>query len=262
MSERRRKPRKPAGQASREVSLLARLRPWWPRLAKTSLGLGMVLLLAALVRWSQDPDTLPIQQVQIQGEFRYLSREEVMQALEGRVRGGFFNVDVAAIQSAVKTMGWVDEVSVRRVWPNTVRVAVFEQVPVARWGDDALLNTRGEVFAREGHALQDKLPALQGPVGREQALLQEYQQLAGVLSASQLEIVRLVQDERRALEMTLNNGVEVQLGRKEPLARMRRFLRAYPSLVTSRDETLQRVDLRYSNGFAARWIGDEEARES
>jgi cell division protein FtsQ len=145
-------------------------------------------------------------------------------------------------------------VSVRRVWPDTVRIHVYEQQPVARWGDAELLNGQGEVFAIAGHEVSPELPQLQGPKGREQALLATYQQLADLLSVSQLRIARLHQDQRRALELTLITGVKVQLGRHDALARMRRFMRAYASLTASREQTLQRVDLRYSNGFAARWV--------
>ncbi|MFN2338390.1 MAG: cell division protein FtsQ/DivIB, partial [Gammaproteobacteria bacterium] len=56
-----------------------------------------------------------------------------------------------------------------------------------------------------------------------------------------------------ALELTLDTGVSMQLGRIDARQRVRRFLRAYPSLVASREERLQHVDLRYSNGFAVRW---------
>ena len=111
--------------------------------------------------------------------------------------------------------------------------------------------------------MSEVLPQLQGPEGREKALLEQYRQLAQVVSASSLHIARLRQDPRRALELTLNTGVTVQLGRNDALARMRRFMRAYTSLVASREEQqLERVDLRYSNGFAVRWVAPDGKQES
>ncbi|MCA1804029.1 MAG: FtsQ-type POTRA domain-containing protein [Xanthomonadaceae bacterium] len=199
MVERARKGK--SGQASRPVSLLARLQPWWPRLGRGALVLVLVLAGVGLVRWTQDPNSLPMRQLQIEGTLRYLSEAELQARVVPHVRGGFFNVDVVAIQRAAQELDWVDRVSVRRVWPDTVRLHVQEQQPVARWGDGALLNPRGERFSAAGREIQ----------------------------------------------------VSMQLGRIDARQRVRRFLRAYPSLVASREERLQHVDLRYSNGFAVRW---------
>ncbi len=262
MAERRQNARTRNGQASRPTSMTERLQPWWPRLGKAALLVMLMVVMAGLVRWIEDPRTLPLRQVQIEGSFRHLSRSELQAQVMPYAVGGFFSVDVAAIQQAAQELSWVDRVSVRRVWPDTVRIHVYEQQPVARWGDADLLNGRGEVFATAGHEVQEDLVQLQGPAGREQALLVTYQKLADVLSASQLRIVRLSQDQRRALELTLNTGVKVQLGRNEALTRIRRFMRAYSSLMASREETLQRVDLRYSNGFAVRWMTENGKQKS
>jgi cell division protein FtsQ len=250
------------GQASRPVSLLERLRPWWPRAGRAVLVAAVLLAGAGLVRWTQDPHTLPMRQLQIEGSLRYLSHAELQAQVGPYVQGGFFNVDVAAIQRAAQELDWVDRVSVRRVWPDTLRLHVQEQRAVARWGDGALLNQRGERFAAAGREVREPLPRLQGPAGREAALLAQYQELAGILSAAGLQVVRFGQDERRALELTLESGVRMQLGRGDATARVRRFLRAYPSLVASREENLHYVDLRYSNGFAVRWTARNGTTES
>ena len=260
MVERMRKVK--TGQASRPVRLLARLQPWWPRLGKATLLLAAVLAGVGLVHWTQDPGSLPMRQLQIEGNLRYLSQEELQAQVGPHVQGGFFNVDVAAIQRAAQALDWVDRVSVRRVWPDTLRLHVREQQPLARWGDGALLNHRGERFAAAGRAVRESLPHLQGPAGREAVLLAQYRQLAELLSSAGLQVTRLHQDERRALELTLDSGARMQLGRTDATARVRRFLRAYPSLVTSREETLQHVDLRYSNGFAVRWTARNGTTES
>ncbi len=260
MAERARKTT--SGQASRPVSLLARLQPWWPRLGRGALVLALVLAGVGLVRWTQDPDSLPMRQLQIEGSLRYLSETELQARVLPHVRGGFFNVDVVAIQRAAQELDWVDRVSVRRVWPDTVRLHVQEQLPVARWGDGALLNPRGERFDAAGREIQEPLPRLQGPEGREAALLAQYQELEQLLSTAGLTVTRLRQDPRRALELTLDSGVSMQLGRIDARQRVRRFLRAHPSLVVSREERLQHVDLRYSNGFAVRWTARNGTKES
>lgn len=240
-------------QASRARDWRERLRPWWPRLGKAGLALVVLAALAGVQRWSQDPRSLPMRKVQIEGQFRFLSHEQLQAAVTPHVRGGFFNLDVVAVQDAALALSWVDQVTVRRVWPDTVRIRVREQRPLARWGRHALLNERGEVFDAAGHELTDALAQLHGPEGRQRALLKSYRDMEEVLTPLGLRVHELQQDERRSLELKLSNGVELRLGRDAAQARLQRFVRAYPGLMASRGADLQAVDLRYSNGFAVRW---------
>ncbi len=248
-------------QASRARDWRERMQPWWPRLAKTGVGVLVLAALLGVQRWSQDPHSLPLRKVQIEGQFRYLSHEQLQAAVTPHVRGGFFNLDVAAVQDAASALSWVDQVSVRRVWPDTVRIRVQEQQPLARWGRQGLLNQRGEVFDAAGHAVTQTLPYLSGPEGRQRQLLRHYQALQETLTPLGLTISQLRQDERRSLELKLSNGVELRLGRDAARARLQRFVRVYPGLMASKGEGLLGVDLRYSNGFAVRWQADTGSEE-
>jgi cell division protein FtsQ len=68
-----------------------------------------------------------------------------------------------------------------------------------------------------------------------------------------MQISRLELDERRALHLQLEGGVQLELGRVSTWQRLQRFARAYPAVFEGRMDKLQRVDLRYSNGFSVYW---------
>lgn len=229
-------------------------RPAWftPRL----LGAGVLLAVLGtglgLGAWSlAQPDTLPIQRVQVQGEFRYLDREELNAAIGGFASGGFFNVDVRAVKEAAETLAWVDHASVRRVWPDTLQVQIQEQVPLARWGEDALLNTRGELFAPKQRP--ENLPRLAGPEGSAPAVASRFQWLSELLAPLHLQVADLRQNGRRAWEVRLDNGLHLLLGRAPDEGQMKRFVSAYPRLLEERAASVAVLDLRYTNGFAVRW---------
>jgi cell division protein FtsQ len=80
-----------------------------------------------------------------------------------------------------------------------------------------------------------------------------------------LQVQRLALDERRAWTVQLEDEVQLWLGRAEPWQRLQRFVRAYPGVFAGRMAELQRVDLRYSNGFSVLWeqlaAGDEAGRQ-
>src|SRR6185503_6524119 len=74
----------------------------------------------------------------------------------GRIAGALVAIAALAVllafgldqlRIAVEALVWVDRARVQRVWPDRIGIEIVEQQAAARWGDDGLLNTRGELFA-------------------------------------------------------------------------------------------------------------------
>lgn len=242
-----RTPQRVRGQRQRRIAPL--------RLARITLTGIMALLLAGLLGWGMlalnDPGTLPLKSVRIEGEFTRVSTEQLQQALATVVTGGFLNVDVDAIRRAAERLPWVSSARVRRVWPDTVRVTVSEKQAIARWGEQGLISANAEIFVPAPQSHPPGLPELHGPQGTQKTLLEHYRTLNQALATLGLSVARLQLDERRAWRLTLNNGAELVLGHNETGARMERFLRVYPTLA-AQEFTVERIDLRYTNGFAVR----------
>ncbi len=59
--------------------------------------------------------------------------------------------------------------------------------------------------------------------------------------------------------MTLQNGVQVRLGRRDVAERTNLFLDVVADIITSRAKEIDYVDMRYSNGFTIGWNGDAAA---
>ena len=140
---------KPKRKGSKRTKPAWRM-PEWRVIGRWTLGLALFSLMGGGAVWGvmklQDPRVMPLSVVRIDGDFRHMHRGDLEQAIGSAIRGNFFTVDVAGIRAAAHRPPWVDEVSVRRVWPATLQMQVVEQVPLARWGESGLINGRGEVF--------------------------------------------------------------------------------------------------------------------
>ena len=68
-----------------------------------------------------------------------------------------------------------------------------------------------------------------------------------------LDVRRVRLDPRGAWDMTLHNGVEVRLGRRDVDARTNLFLDVVADIITGRAADIEYVDMRYSNGFTIGW---------
>ena len=202
-----------------------------------------------LVRALPD-DIMPIDNVQIEGAFVHLSRDEIQQQLQQVLNGDYFTADIDAVRTALLSVPWVQDASIRRRWPSTLQVRITERRAVAYWSDDALLSDKGQLFRPEAINRDMNIPRISGPDGLQHKvwafLVELHTQLAGL----GLDVDSLVLDERRSWSMSLSNGVELQLGRNETERRMQRFVKVFSMRNAPKIDDIQYIDLRYPNGFA------------
>ena len=209
---------------------------------------GMALLAACLgaVYWLLMPQHFPLTRVELKGDFKNTSRAQLEKALP-RVSGNFFAADLAEVRASLERLPWVRHVAVRRMWPSRLEITIEEHVAMARWGDDALVNTYGERFVGKTNLV---LPTFIGPAGTQAEVARRYARFNAIVAPLDTKIERIALSARHAWQLRLSNGLHLALGRDADLAesRLRRFVEVYPT-VKNKNEY---VDLRYPNGFAVR----------
>jgi cell division protein FtsQ len=179
----------------------------------------------------------------------HVTPAQVESMVRRELRGNFFTLDLGAARAAFEKLPWVRRVAVRRHWPGRLDVTLEEHVPLARWGDSALVNTHGEVF--EG-AYDGALPVFTGPTGTAKEIAIQYTYFRRSLAAIGQVPAQLQISPRRAWQVKLDSGLTLELGREQIEARLARFIAAYGRTVAKLGGRIDYVDLRYSNGFAVR----------
>lgn len=215
--------------------------------------LSITVIMVFVIYRFNDPSTLPIKQVRIEGEFRQLSTLTLQKLVEDKVRGGFFNIDVTAIREAVLKEPWVYDVSVHRIWPDGLRVSVKEQIAISRWKNKGLLNKDGDLFFPDAASFPAELPILDGPAGMEKLLMSKYQQINLLLEKLNMQLVQLKLNDRRAWTFVLNNDLRVIVGRSDIDERVTRFIHYVPLGLKEKLAQAKQIDMRYTNGFAVQW---------
>lgn len=232
----------------------------WPRRIALSMVMGGLGLAGwGVAQWMVSPQTLPITEVVVEGTFVHLDRGRLEALARGAVSGGFFSADIAAVASAIAEDPWVRSVGIHREWPGRLRIGVSEQVAVAYWGEDGLLNAEGVAFRPARESFPQGLPHLDGAPGRERELLVRHAQAAAVFAALEKDVVSLVEDARRAATLRLAGGTEIVMGRGRDDGRLARLVRVWPRIGAHREEAIRSIDLRYTNGFAVAWANAAKA---
>jgi cell division protein FtsQ len=222
----------------------------WSRAGRVLGALAALAALAFLLALGLDQ---PVRNIVIDGPFQRVAAVEVQQSALAALKGGFVSADLDRLRQAVEALAWVDRARVQRVWPDSVRIEIVEQQAAARWGEDGLLNTRGELFASGVRHVPPELPRLDGPEGTEWQVAQRYLALQGLLVEDGLRIAALRLDPRGAWELDLTSGVTVRLGRRQVDERMDRFVEIAAEVIAGRAADIRYVDMRYSNGFSIGW---------
>lgn len=198
---------------------------------------------------------VPISQVSVKGDFRFLDRAAVEQIMLPHLGTGYFMVDLARIRDDLLLLPMVHQVTVRRAWPDRLLVFITEQVPVLRFGADAYLNPYAEVFRPARELPGVELPRVDGPQGSETMLLRQFDVFTGLLESTGLHIAHMVLDGKHAWRITLDNGSEVLLGRRDIERRARLMARLFAHDWVDERNRIERLDMRYTNGVAVAWKG-------
>jgi cell division protein FtsQ len=220
-----------------------------------SLLIGSVWLVAHKFK-DFGSGAVPVKYVRTEGVFQYLSKDDVKAVLEPLVNTGFFSADMQAIHQAVATLPWVESLSVKRVWPDTIDIKVFEKKPYVRWRENSLITDDGVVFTPKNVDQFSNLPMVSGPDLQQKKVLERMKGVQTVLADQSLELSEFSMDDRLAWKIKLAGGMELLLGRNEPLMKLQRFLKTLPILKQEQVDAMAVVDLRYPNGYAVSWKPD------
>lgn len=200
---------------------------------------------------------LPFRWVDVSGPFARVSAEQIRAAVGPAASRGFFGVDLAEVRSGALSLPWVATAEVRKVWPDTLEISVTEREVLGRKGVDQLVDVAGNVFQARGAGDTRGLPLLDAQPAQMAQLAEYYRLAQDDVEPLGRQITAARMSPRGALELQLNDGLEVHLGSREQLPRWRRFIGSLPRLAALDPRPIAAVDLRYTHGYAVRYVEAE-----
>lgn len=223
------------------------------------LGIALAVLFLCFLAYKaiQQTQYFPVKVVHVYGA-RHVNHEEVQAAVLPLVAHNFFSVDLESIKDRLHQFSWVEEVAIRRVWPDRVDVLVTEREPVALWREGNLLSSNGDLFSSGGYQAPLGLPQFVGPEGSQGEMLQFFNDINRRFLLLHAKIAYLELTPYQMWRMVLDNGIRVQIGHKNVLTRLGQFVKVYPKIIGAKAKDVDYVDLRYPSGMAIRWKNASE----
>lgn len=223
------------------------------------LVLGTILWSGwAVISWMKDASHQPLSRLVVTGERDYTTNDDIRQAiLVLGAPGTFMTQDVDVIQQQIERLPWIKQVSVRKQWPDELKIHLVEYVPVARWNDLHRVDADGTSFSEPTEWVgKQTLPLLYGPEGSEKEVLEGYRAMSSMLAASKYTLKMVAMSARHSWQLALDNNARLELGRDDRIGRLQRFIELYPLLqqqVQAESKRVSYVDLRYESGASVGW---------
>lgn len=214
--------------------------------------IAIILAVRVVYIFLADQVRFPVSTVKIIAKFSHLERKDLEIILSHYKQYSFFTLPLSKIHKDLSNINWVKEITVQRVWPDTIKITVVEKNAVAIWGNN-FLTEEGELYPIKQNQSEFNLPKLSGPDNHHLKVLQIYQKLSKLLATDDFIISSLELDTNNNWELKLTNGIKLNLGQDDIEDRFVKFLKAYK--VVFRNTTTQNalVDLRFPHGMTIKW---------
>ncbi|CUR53653.1 Cell division protein FtsQ [Serratia symbiotica] len=222
--------------------------------------LGIMIWYGLVIfNWMKNDNHQPFLQLIITGERYYTTNDDIRDLiLKLNKPLTFMKQDIYAIQKQIQKLPWIKHISIRKKWPNELKIHLVEYTPVVYWNDIYKIDINGISF-KEPKAWVNKktLPFLYGPKGSEKEVLEGYRIMNNMLHSKNYILKTVLMRTRHSWQLTLDNNAKLELGRNNYINRLQRFIDLYPILQQKEKIEKKRIsyiDLRYESGASVIWV--------
>jgi cell division protein FtsQ len=225
----------------------------WKSIAVLVLVVAPIAVAIGTYQWIQNPENLTITSVEVKGDLKILDKEQLQPVIEPFTKTNLYLLDAKGLETAIESNPWVHSASMTKIWPDKLVVKIFEQRPVAFWGDKEMLAENGEIIKASLPKEKGNLPLLYSPNDKGRNMATGFLQIRKWMKDFPLKMVEFKEDSRGSWQIKLQNGMTVKIGREHQEKRLRRFMVGYDHSLKKVVNDVKTVDLRYTNGFAVKW---------
>jgi len=199
----------------------------------------------------------PVTKIRIENQWNYVDSEDIKRVVSTKMGVGFFRFDLKGMKYDLESLPWVEEAAINRLWPDTVSFHIKEQVAIAYWNNQGLLNPKGEIFTPTSLNQVAGVPHLKGPDGSQLRIMEQFEAFNKILKPSGLKLSEIKLSDRGSWSLIVNDSMRITVGRSKLNNRLERFIKLYKTDGFSEDFRKSEIDLRYGNGIAAKKLAEE-----
>ena len=181
----------------------------------------------------------------------YISKQGLIDDLTKVSDKEWFDVDVESIETSLYAIKGVDYVLVKKVWPSTLVIYLFDRKPIAYWNNNQVLLESMDIITPEVFSFNGNLPYIESTdVEGRDYIFETYQDLNDIVKSNSLSILKVTYKGNQ-FKFLLSNDMQVILGSSKLQSRLELFLESYKKVKDY--ESVEYFDMRYSDGFTVKY---------
>lgn len=159
---------------------------------QVTILLSIVVSVFGVVLYFQRSEALFIKHIPVSGVLDHISADDVVRLSQITPNDKLFSIDLKTIIENIKRFSWIDEVRVRREFPDTIQIDVQERQPIAllKLKDFYYIDKNGKVFAKVAAHDSPDLPVL---TGLDDDFAKRYPALSKIYLKSALDFLSFLQ---------------------------------------------------------------------
>ena len=181
----------------------------------------------------------------------YISKQGLIDNISKVSNKEWFDVDVESVENSLYAIKGVDYALVKKVWPSTLVIYLFDRKPIAYWNNNQILLENMVIITPEVFSFNGNLPYLESTdVEGRDYIFETYQNLNDIVKSNSLSILKVTYKGNQ-FKLLLSNDTQVILGSSKLQSRLELFLESYKKVKDYK--SVEYFDMRYSDGFTVKY---------
>ncbi|WP_321174127.1 cell division protein FtsQ/DivIB [Francisella sp. W12-1067] len=181
----------------------------------------------------------------------YVSRQELINKITNLNNKQWFDLNIEDIEKHLYRIQGVDYILVKKVWPSTLVIYLYNRKPIAYWGNNKILLDNMDIVKPAIFNYDQELPYIQSNDENNRHYIYEtYQKLNDIAKTNSSEIIEIFYQGNQFKLQLLNDQVVI-LGSRNLNLRLKEYFRNYKRVKDY--ESVEYFDMRYANGFAIKY---------
>ncbi|MEY8766916.1 MULTISPECIES: cell division protein FtsQ/DivIB [Francisella] len=181
----------------------------------------------------------------------YISKQDLINKIIGLNDKEWFDLNIDTVEKYFYDMKGVDYTLVKKVWPSTLVVYVYDHKPVAYWNNNQILLDNMDIITPVVFNYDQNLPYIDSndDAGKDY-IYETLQELNKVAENNNMQIVK-ISYRGNQFSVLLTDDIEVVLGSIKLKKRLNLFFKSYKDVKSYK--SVKYFDMRYSDGFAVKY---------
>ncbi|MGQ4003531.1 cell division protein FtsQ/DivIB [Francisellaceae bacterium CB52] len=181
----------------------------------------------------------------------YISKQGLIDNISRVGDKEWFDIDVEGIENSLYAIKGVDYALVKKVWPSTLVIYLFDRKPIAYWNNNQVLLENMDIITPEVFTFNGNLPYIESSdVEGRDYIFETYQDLNDIVKSNSLSILKVTYKGNQ-FNLLLSNDMQVMLGSSKLQSRLQLFLESYQKVKDYK--SVEYFDMRYSDGFTVKY---------